>query len=400
MAITIPWVVLAGLLAFAFNFRVKYSSTQKLKFALLLLTIFFPLVFVIIKSSNLYGAWRHFLFVYPGLVLISALGIQLIFTHFKSRIIRLITIVVLLGLSVHPFRFMAANHPYYYLYFNQFVGGLNGAYGNFETDYYYHSMQEAADWLKEHIKKNPDSVKVRIGGNFPIQWQFRHESSIQFVYFPYVSRSFYDWDYAIVANSYIPAVQLKNKVWPPENTIHTVMADGIPICAVIKRSTKDDFMGIVELKNRNYINSALLFEKALKIDRQNEMICYKFAESLIGQNQVARAEEVLKKGLEINPEFELAWELLGDLAKRKNDTDNACKFYENSIAANRKYCNVYPKLAAIYAETNVDRARSLLHKCLKINRRFLPALELLAKLYRETAPEKAAFYDRMINKLK
>ena len=32
---------------------------------------------------------------------------------------------------------MLLNHPYEYIYYNQLVGGLNGAYGNYETDYYY-----------------------------------------------------------------------------------------------------------------------------------------------------------------------------------------------------------------------------------------------------------------------
>jgi len=130
MLITIPIVVFSGIAAFFLNTRKNYSSLQKTQLLLLAFTILFPIVFVIVKNSNLYGSWRHFLFVYPGIILISALGIHAFFERFKHRLIRIPAILILMILIAHPFRFMASNHPYYYLYYNQFVGGLKGAYGN------------------------------------------------------------------------------------------------------------------------------------------------------------------------------------------------------------------------------------------------------------------------------
>lgn len=400
LGITIPLSIFAGLIAFVLQTRKEFTSEYKLKLSLLLFTIIFPMAFVILKNSNLYGAWRHFLFVYPGIVLLSALGLHTFFIRFKQRFTRIFALSILLLLSIHPIKFMAENHPFYYLYYNQLTGGLKGAYGNYETDYYYHSMRQGAEWLKEYLKSKPDTGKIVVGGNFPVPWYFRNEKSMQFVYFPYENRSLYNWDFAIVANSYIPAIQLKNKLWPPANTIHTILADGVPVCAVIKRVSKDDFNGIQELKNGNYIKSALLFEKAFELDPQNEMICYKFAESLIGLNQEARAEEILNKGLNINPEFETAWELRGDLELKNGNLKVAAGFFEKAIAANRKYLRVYPKLAGIYKETNQEKARKVLKDCLKINSRYKPALIALADSYRDTAPEIAAEYDKLIDKLK
>ena len=400
MAITIPVVVFAGLIAFFLNTRKNFTSNQKIQLGLLGFTILFPVVFVIIKQSNLYGSWRHFLFIYPGIILISALGIHTVLKRFGQKIVQMGVVAVLLVLSFHPVKFMAANHPYYYLYYNQLIGGLKGAYGDYETDYYYHTMREGAEWLQQYLKNKPDTSRVIVGGNFPIQWYFRNDKTVQFVYFPYQNRSMYNWDYAIVANSYISSFQLKNKMWPPSNTIHTIFADGIPVCAVIERFTKDDFYGIQELKKGDNIKSALLFENSMKIDPQNELICYKFAESLIEAGQIDRAKQALNKCLEINPEYEQALVLSGDLALQEKDTEKATAYYEKAIQINRKYFGVYPKLATIYTETNTTKARKVLRDCLKLNPRYKPALKAMAETYRNTDPAIAEKYDKLIDKLK
>jgi tetratricopeptide (TPR) repeat protein len=400
MVITIPIVVFAGIAAFFLNTKKEYTSNQKIQIGLLGFTIFFPIVFVLLKQSNLYGTWRHFLFVYPGIILISALGLNAFFVRFKQRIVRISGITLLLVLIAHPLRFMAKNHPYYYLYYNQFTGGLKGAYGNYETDYYYNTMREGAEWLQEYLKSKPDTGKIIVGGNFPSEWYFRRNKAVEFKYFTYQNRSEFDWDYMIVANSYISSFQLKNKRWPPANTIHTILVDGIPVCAIIERLTKDDYLGTQALANGDYIKSALLFQKAADIDPQNELICYKFAESLMGSGNDNKAVQLLEKSLEINPDYEKALVLLGDLALKQKDSDKAADFYRRAMAANRKYLSVYPKLAGIYAETNVTEARKVLREGLRFNSTYKPALRALADTYRKTNPEIARKYDELINKLK
>ena len=203
-----------------------------------------------------------------------------------------------------------------------------------------------------------------------------------------------------MANSYISSWQLKNKLWPPANTIHTVFADGVPVCAVIERVTKDDFRGIQELKKGDNIKSALFFQKALDLDPQNELICYKFAESLIASGNEEKARQMLEKSLEINPDFEKALELSGDLAVKNKNADEAASYYRKVISSNRKYFSAYPKLADVYAGTNAEKARKVLRDCLKLNSRYKPALEGLAETYRKSDPDTAAKYDKMIIKLK
>ena len=159
-------------------------------------------------------------------------------------------------------------------------------------------------------------------------------------------------------------------------------------------------MAIKEKSKGDDIKSALLFEKATVIDPQNELICYKFAESLIGQGKLIEAEMQLDKSLAINPAYDQALVLKGDFELKKGNKPEAASFYEKAIVANRKYFSVYPKLAAIYAETNASRAHKVLGECLKINPHFKPAIQGMADLYRKTNPEKAEKFDELIDKLK
>lgn len=400
MIITIPLVIFAGLAAFAVIVRKTFTNEQKIKLALIGFTIVFPLAFVVLKGSNLYGSWRHFLFVYPGLILLSALGFHAIFSRFSNKVAKVGAAAIIAFLLINPVRFMANNHPYYYLYYNELVGGLKGAYGKYETDYYYHTMRAGSQWLLEYLKNKPENKEIIVGSNFPVQWFFRANSKFKTVYFPYQNRSQYNWHYAIIANSYIPPEMLTKDAWPPANTIHTIRVDGVPVCAVIERVTTDDLQAINYLKDGDYIKSALLFEKATAIDPQNELICYKFAESLIGLEKPEEADRQLTKCLDINRGYDPALILKGDLALKIGQKDEATRLYEMALKANRKNFGAYTKLAALYAQTNVVKARSLLVECLRINPRYKPALQGLADLYRETNPEIANKYDKLINKLK
>jgi len=399
MLITIPLIVFTGIAAFLFKVK-SYSRNQKTRLILLAFTILFPILFVILKKSNLYGSWRHFLFVYPGIVLFSALGFYAILDRYRHRLVRIATITVLFILMLHPIRFMAANHPYYYLYYNQTIGGLKGAYTNYETDYYYHTMRKGAEWLQEYLKNKPDTGQIVVGVNFPCQWYFRNSKNIRTTYFPYQNRSQYNWDYLIVANSYIPPYQLKNKIWPPANTIHTIFADGIPVCAVVERITKDDLGAIQAMTKGDNIKSALLFQNALRNDPQNELIYYKFASFLVHSGQDEQAEKVLQQSLKINPDEEQSLTLLGDLSWKQKKASEAIGYYEGAIRANKNFFCVYPKIASVYAETDVLKARLVLKKCLNLNSKYVPALEALAETYRKTNPEIAGKYDKMIEKLK
>jgi tetratricopeptide (TPR) repeat protein len=394
MGITIPIIVIAGSACFFIFFRKLYLSGKILIYGMILFTILFPMVFVIFEKSNLYSSWRQFLFLYPLIILVSATGFHYLADLIDKRFYRWGLIALITLLSVHPVRFMVRNHPYYYMYYNQFVSGLKGAYGNYETDYYYLSQTEAAEWLIRYLRvENIDSAVVK--ATYPVGWSFRNQREICTSYFRNEERSQYNWDYAIIANRYIHPFQLKNKIWPPENAIHIIYADGVPIGAVLERKNKDDYYGYKALEEGRSSEAVQHFESALKFNDTDELIFYNFARALYNEGQYEKADSVLKKGLEINPYCEPILMYLGNIAKTRNNAEAAVKFYERLININRKYFGAYVELSALLADKDLQRARKLLRTCLILNPHYKPAIISLGDTYRNSNPDIAEKYYKL-----
>lgn len=400
MAITIPLVVLSGLVLFLIFSKRIFGGGKAFAYSCILFTIIFPVLFVLLEKSNLYSGWRHFLFIYPGIILLSAIGFLQLFRFIKSRYLAWGLVILLVVLSFDPVKFMIQNPQYSYIYYNQIVGGLKGAYTRYETDYYFVSLKEASEWLIKYLgeEKRHDPVKVR--ANFSVKWFFRNNPEIQNDYFRFEERSMYDWDYAIITNRYIPACQLRNKTWPPGNAIKVIYAAGVPVCAVLERKSKDDYWGYESFQNGNMKESVKFFEEALKINREDEMIFYNFASALIEDGQFERADSALKKCLELNPDFDLALMYLGNIAILKGSTDEAIGYYEKVISANRKYFDAYVELSKLIADKDVMKARDLLRSCLTMSPEYKPAIIALADTYRLSDPEVAKKYDDLANTIK
>lgn len=392
MAITIPVVVIAGLIVFSFFIRRVLDDKQRLNYAFLAFTVIFPLVFAVFEKSNLYSSWRQFLFVYPGMLILSAAGISLFLETSVNRYLRIAFISIMLVLSVNPVRFMIKNHPYEYIYYNEFAGGVRGAYARYELDYYYTSQTEAAKWLTGYLEKNIVKGPVKVSATYDVNWLFRDHPDVQASWIRFEERSMKDWDYAIITNRYIPPYQLENKTWPPENSIHVVYADSMPVCAVVERRTKDDFLGFKAMNEGRFLDAAGYFASAVAVNSSDEMIFYNFAGALLKLDKPAEADSVLKKGLEINPGSDLILMFLGNIAKSKGMTEEASGYYNKVIGVNRKYFEAYVELAELVEATDLYEARGLLRKCLTINPKYKPAIIALGDTYRESNPGIAEKY--------
>lgn len=398
MAITIPVVVLAGTLVFVPFIKRTVSNGKTLAWLFLVFTIVFPILFVIIERPNIYSGWRQFIFLYPPLILIAATGFNYTIDLFKNRYATWIIFAFVFILSIHPVSYMAANKGFLYLYYNQFTGGLKGAYGNYETDYYYTGQTEASKWLINYLETNKiDSAKVI--ATFPVDWQFRNIPSVKTSYCRYEERSQFDWDYAIITNRYIPPFMLKARSWPPPDAIHIIYADSIPVCAVLERKSKEDFLGYNSLEEHRSSDAILHFTEALKIDNSDEMIFYNFARALYNEGEFLKADSALKKGLEINPVSEPILMYLGNISAARKDTVSAEKYYKELINVNRKYFDAYIELAKLTEGKDVQKARQLLRSCLYIKPDFKPAIKALADTYRKSDPEIAGEYDKLVNSI-
>ena len=91
---------------------------------------------------------------------------------------------------------------------------------------------------------------------------------------------------------------------------------------------------------------------------------------------------------------------LGNIAKAENDTGTAIKYYRRLIDYNRKYFQAYVELSGLYVPGDLQKARSLLRECLKINPRYRPAIIALADTYRDSDPDIADKFYKMADTIK
>lgn len=400
MAITIPIVVSTGFILFLIFIKSKLNRNNLIKYLLILFTIFFPIVFVIYEKSNIYSSWRQFLFLYPGIILLASTGYRNLYEYVRVKYLKWGLVVLFVLLSIHPLKFMLNNPRFYYLYYNQLVGGLKGAYSNYETDYYYVSQTAASEWLIDYLKNKKPGEKVKVKATYSVEWQFRKHLEIETSYFRYEERSLSDWDYAIVTNRYIPPFQLKKKIWPQKDAIHLIYADDVPVCEIIERKTKDDYEGYLALTQGRNEEAITYYEKALKIEDPDEMIFYNFATAAFKAGQYQRADSLLKKGLELNPDFEPILMYLGNIARVQSRNDEAIGYYERVIEANRKYYEAYVDLAELFTEKDVIKARRLLMTCIDMNPGYKPAIRALAETYKVSNPDIAKKYYDLADTIK
>jgi hypothetical protein len=135
--------------------------TENLVLGIVIFSILFPWVYAVYKESVLYDGLRHFLFEVPVVVAASAWLADGII----ARVIRrfglvgvLTSAVIVTGLCVDQYAKMAHLHPHQYVYFNRFIGGVEGAVGNYDTDYYAETYGEAGAKLAEQLwLQEPDT---------------------------------------------------------------------------------------------------------------------------------------------------------------------------------------------------------------------------------------------------
>lgn len=149
------------------------SPSHVLQLGVLALSILFPLVFFMVERPTAYNGIRHFEFLLPSLAIAAALGLDGAAKWLFQRSPgwgRVVACVFGLLVIVH-IGIMASLHPDEYVYFNLLAGGVNGASGNYELDYWSNSLPEATEDLAAYVsaenqgKLNGRTYNVAICGN-------------------------------------------------------------------------------------------------------------------------------------------------------------------------------------------------------------------------------------------
>jgi hypothetical protein len=114
---------------------------------LVILWFIFPLLGFIILHSALYDNFRQIIFILPPVFWLVGVAFEKIKnTKWQIALVTLCLIPGIVGI--------VRLHPYEYIYYNSFIGGMDGAQGRFELDYWGTSYREAAEYVNKIAPAN------------------------------------------------------------------------------------------------------------------------------------------------------------------------------------------------------------------------------------------------------
>jgi Dolichyl-phosphate-mannose-protein mannosyltransferase len=130
------------------------NETRRCETAFLAFTVGFPLACQVILHGPAFTGLRHFLFVVPPLSVLAGIAFHAALT-ILSRWRRNLATTAAALIAVSFIRVaivLTRMHPYEYLFYNQFVGGLEGASRRYVTDYWVNIMPEAVNDLEAFLQ--------------------------------------------------------------------------------------------------------------------------------------------------------------------------------------------------------------------------------------------------------
>jgi hypothetical protein len=199
---------------------VGYIKRREYGWVLFLLAGWFIIPFMIFSFGgfSFYDNFRQVLFILPPVFLMAGVAFSKITK--SNWQIALIALVILPGV-IEGIRL----HPYEYIYYNRFVGGVNGAQKRFELDYWATSYREAAEYVNSIAQ--PNSYVWVEGPAHLFETYARDDLKVLDAYDPKLLGQEY---YLVTLTRY----DLHLLIEPDAQIIHTVSLDGASL-AVVKK---------------------------------------------------------------------------------------------------------------------------------------------------------------------
>jgi hypothetical protein len=206
----------AGLAAVVYR-SIKQREENRVLLALTTVWLILPLIGFVVTRSPLYDNFRQVFFILPPVFMIAGAAFE--------KIKRPALQAALIGLMVLPGIVDGVQlHPYEYIYYNRFIGGVQGAFRKYELDYWGTSYREAANYLNETA---PSNAGIWVEGPAHIlQLYSRPDLKIFSTY--EVARADH-YDFVVVTTRY----NLDLQSYPDARIVHTIERDG-SLLTVIK----------------------------------------------------------------------------------------------------------------------------------------------------------------------
>lgn len=156
--LTEPVWILFAIGAFTASWKLNTDSsaarTNRLLTLALTLSWFLILVaYVLLRKPAVYDGIRHFLFIIPPIFIFTGFAFELISEKIAPYWLRAVLIFIILLPGIFG---IIRLHPFEYGYYNSFVGGTDGAFRKYETDYWLTCYKQAVD----ELNANQDPINL------------------------------------------------------------------------------------------------------------------------------------------------------------------------------------------------------------------------------------------------
>src|SRR6266852_9017340 len=132
--------------------RWAFDRTTTLRLFIVVFGIVFPVAYAIAIKAVLFDGMRHFIFVLPLIAALTAVVADRALVHLARLPLRPYAYGALARYGLGHVSVMAMLHPDEYVYYNGFIGGVEGAAGLFKLDYWANSYAEAVSALEDHLR--------------------------------------------------------------------------------------------------------------------------------------------------------------------------------------------------------------------------------------------------------
>ena len=394
---TAPIIVLVGFalgtVLIPFIFR---KNKKCLLFALFVLfSIGFPVFYAIYKHSSLYDGWRHFLFIYPPIVAITAMGWSYLLSS-RQKVVKFATVILIAVGLVSPISFTMAYHPHESLYYNEIPGGLKGIYGKYETDYYMLGIKPATEWLLKNEPVAGKKLTIATNCAYPLIAYLEPYKNLSVAYVRFYDRYSKDWDYCILFSRFVDASQLTSGNWPPAETIYTVKVQGVPIAAVLKRKTKKDLVGFELMKAKKLDEAKPAFLASLQEFPENDMVWEALTQIYEAQGNIDSTIYAGNKTLERYPGDITVYQAMGSAYMNARKPDSAIALYRRLEKYNPSYSHFF--VGYVYAVTgNVNGAYAELDESIAADPQNEQPYKLAMQLAKQTRNDARAeeYYEKV-----
>jgi hypothetical protein len=144
--LTVPALLLSLLGLSLTSWLVTRPAMPSAFLSILLSWFLLPFLAVIAFNLHIYNNFRHLLFTMPPLFVMGCLLLEHLLPLVRRPLLPQAATTLLLIPGVVG---IVRLHPYEYVYYNDLVGGVRGAYGEYELDYWCTAYRETMEFVNE-----------------------------------------------------------------------------------------------------------------------------------------------------------------------------------------------------------------------------------------------------------